>query len=119
MSKIAKIDLFVDQLENTISVYGTQGTHVKEMLGNSVSNNRTVSVNQLVNFLLSSPHRSERRLGKSLQSIYSLIRPTLGRIRREVYENNRTDAYDLSEFIHVVHYFQTDRNFRKVAGQVL
>lgn len=119
MSKVAKIDLFIEQIEEKVSTLGVTDSVVKPVVGDSIKNNRVISVSQLLRYLLNSSSSSDRKLGKSLNSLYSLVRPSLGRIRREVFENQRSDSFDYNEFIRIVHYFQTDRTFRKVAGQVL
>lgn len=116
---MAKVDTFIEQLEATVETLGTTDSLVKAEVGDSIFNHRTISVSQLIRFLLNSSKRSERNLGESLNVVYSMIRPALGRVRREVFENSRTDAYDYSEFINLLRYYQSDRGFRKAAGRVL
>lgn len=84
---------FFNQLNTVVNSLDT--TDVKLTIGDSINNNRSLTVNQVIRFLLSSNVQQEIELGLSLQSVYGLIKADLLSSRI----NNRTDALDINEFI--------------------
>ena len=70
-------------------------TDVKLTIGDSINNNRTLTVGQVVRFLDSSRSRKNLKLGTSLQSVYELLRDDIKSNRI----NLRTDAIDINEFL--------------------
>lgn len=84
---------FFNQLNTVVNSLDT--ADVKLTIGDSINNNRSLTVNQVIRFLLSSNVQQEIELGLSLQSVYGLIKSDLLNSRI----NNRTDALDINEFI--------------------
>lgn len=86
---------FITDLQGVVDTYGT--TAIKETIGDSVNNNRTVTVNQLIRFLTSRRKANLRLLGLQLETVYAspLLKAGISEIR---FLTDRTDAIDFSEF---------------------
>jgi len=84
---------FYEQLANT--VVGLDPQEVKSIIGDSTNNHRTLTVNQVVRFLINSDATRNVGLGRKLRSVYSLIRNDIKNSR----VNSRTDAIDINEFL--------------------
>lgn len=98
-------------VENVNAIVENDGIdNIKSYIGDSVSNNRTVSVRQLIRYFVAT---REVHLAKNLEMAYSLLRNKIKRRRSSA----RTDAIDLSEFT------QTSRNLdtktKRRLGQLL
>lgn len=91
---MSKYQLFYTKLLNVVSDLDT--TEVKAAIGDSVNNNRTLTVGQVARFLTEAQSniRGGKTLGKNLINIYSLLRDDIVLNRT----NNRTDAIDINEF---------------------
>jgi hypothetical protein len=76
----------------------TNGRFIKKTVGDSTNNNRTVSVNQVVRALNGTKSRKLGNIRKNVQTVYPLVRGDI-RSLRTLRGVNRTDAYDLVEFI--------------------
>jgi len=87
------VNTFVNNVSTVVSTVGNNS--IKGYIGDSTNNHRTVTVNQLVRFLVESDNKYYRRLGYRLQSVYGALRAS-NRIRRST---GRTDAVDINELI--------------------
>ncbi len=92
MSK-PKYKNFFDTLTNV--VYSLDTVEVKLVLGDSINNNRTLTVSQVIRYLLSSSSRKNVALGRSLRTVFNELKEDIKFNRF----NNRTDAIDINEFI--------------------
>lgn len=88
-----KYEEFFTQLNNVLSTVGRND--VKERIGDSVNNNRTLTVSQVIRFLEGSRSAKNKRLGQSLLSVYNIIGTDAVSSRN----NNRVDALDINEFL--------------------
>lgn len=70
---------------------------VKEAIGDSSNNHRTLSVNQMIRFLSTRPSQRLVGLGNSLNNVYTIVRSSIASNR-----GRRTDAIDMSEFLGTV-----------------
>jgi hypothetical protein len=70
---------------------------IKSAIGDSISNNRTVTVSQLIRFLHTRRTPALKSLGNQLEIMYDLLFINLGEYRN----NFRTDAFDINEFLSV------------------
>jgi hypothetical protein len=70
---------------------------IKATVGDSVTNNRTLTVNQMVRYLnRKNSSTNQRAVGQALRSVYKM--PVVREQLRYNRENNcRTDSYDLNE----------------------
>lgn len=92
----ARYSTFITDLQGVVETYGTNA--IKTSIGDSVNNNRTVTVNQLIRFLSTRRKPKLRLLGQQLETLYSnpLIRAGVSDVR---FLTDRTDAIDLNEFV--------------------
>ena len=68
---------------------------VKLALGDSINNNRTLTVNQVIRFLTQAGTRRQVKLGNNLLNIFSILKDDIRANRG----NLRTDALDINEFL--------------------
>lgn len=112
-SKLQKLAIEVLEAYNSTKInqqgwqYSNRSELVKDRVGDSITNHRVPSVNQFIRYLTRYYASAEQReLGRRLKAAYTVLRPFL---RYDRY-NNRTDAYDLNEFINnadsVVHHWR-------------
>lgn len=88
---MAKYQNFYNNLYTTVE--GLNPNAVKASIGDSINNNRVLTVGQVVRFLSST--RGTKTLGTNLSNIFNLLRKDIISSR----PNNRTDAVDINEFI--------------------
>lgn len=83
---------------------------VKELIGDSTSNNRTVTVNQAIRYL---EYTGQRKTAKQVKAAYSVLRPVITYVR--AYDGVvRTDAIDLDEFVRTFrHEVMDTKNLRQ------
>jgi hypothetical protein len=86
---------FLEAIFNVLNGYTTDD--IKTTIGDSVNNNRTVSVRQLIRFLTTIKNTN---LANQLEVVYNHIRPTINHNRD--LKNFRTDAIDVGEFLEAV-----------------
>jgi len=89
--KNTKYYTFINELLGVLS--HTNPTSIKRSIGDSVDNNRTPSVNQVVRFL---NKRSNRRLAGNLRTVFNKLKSDI-KFNRAI-NTNRTDAFDVYEF---------------------
>lgn len=103
---------FFNQL-NTV-VNSLDPVEVKLTLGDSINNNRTLTVGQVVRFLTSTRNRRLTKIGTSLNNVFSIVRGDIKGSRN----NYRTDAIDINEFLN---FYQDsvirEGEFRNVVGR--
>ena len=101
-------------------VGGLDRNFVKETIGNSTSNNRTLTVNQVIRYLSSRRGVGLKSLGGQLESVYGDILPLIIASRKR--RNRRTDSVDINEFINT---FESrvinskSSNFKRTIGRVI
>jgi len=93
-----KYATFASALQGVLNKYGRNT--IKLAIGDSVGNNRTVTVNQLIRFLSTRRTLTLRVLGAQLQAVYALSLITEG-LEDLRWTNERTDAFDINEFLAV------------------
>ena len=87
-----KFETFFKQIAELRSVArGNQTKQIKRLIGDSTSNNRTLTVVQTIRYL---DVVGLDTLATQLDSVRPLIEQEVQKVR-----NNRTDAVDLSEFV--------------------
>lgn len=92
---------YVNFLENLVNVVNSlDKVDVKLTIGDSINNNRTLTVTQVIRYLSCAGNRRDLRLGVSLQYVFELLKYDIKNSRL----NYRTDAIDINEFIN----FYTD-----------
>lgn len=89
---MTKYQKFYNNLNITLE--GLNTSEVKATIGDSINNNRVLTVGQLVRFLTNAG-RTNKVLGSNLNIIYDLLRNDIVSSRL----NGRTDAIDINEFI--------------------
>ncbi len=91
---------------------------VKEAIGDSTNNNRTLTVNQVIRYLRVSPVKGNKKLVKQLTSVYDILREDIVSDRRQA--TRRTDAVDFNEFVTTYRsVVMDDRKKRLTIGKVL
>lgn len=97
-----KLSNFVSELSSTLESirpmwYAEDFTgRIKASVGDSLNNNRVPSVNQVIRFLTREESSTRQyKVGRILKNVYGLTRSELRTQRL----NDRTDAYDINEFI--------------------
>jgi len=88
---MSKVNTFYNNLIST--VYSIPTTEAKLLIGDSINNNRALTVGQVVRVL--SGIRGGKKLANNLSSVYEELRPFIVNTR----SNYRTDAVDINEFI--------------------
>lgn len=89
--------------------------YVKELIGDSVNNDRQLSVRQIVRFL----HvRGKHAEGYALEAVRQTLCRTMNRNRS--YSNYRSDAFDINELVRTVTTLDTNsvRNLSKIISKV-
>lgn len=94
--KMNKVQKLVNSIQRVITNVGNSG--IKSEVGDSVSNNRTVTVGQLVRFLNNSASGRRRGLGNQVSTVYA-SRSVKSLIRAARSTSNRTDAVDATELL--------------------
>lgn len=91
-----KVQRLVTSIERVVSVVGNEA--IKAEVGDSVSNNRTVTVGQLLRFLNNSASNRRKGLGAKVELVYTnrRIRNLLKATRKA---SQRTDAIDVNELL--------------------
>lgn len=75
-------------------------TQIKETIGDSTNNNRVVTVSQVIRYLTrKNASTAQRRLGINIRIRYNTDQL---KIRRDMNWSNRTDAFDINEFLGLV-----------------
>ena len=73
---------------------------LKSSIGDSVHNNRVISVNQLVRYLTTSKNRGDKVTGKRLEKVHNkLLKNYITFGSRPFRKVKRNDAVDINEFI--------------------
>lgn len=89
--------------------------HVKYQIGDSINNNRTLTVNQVIRSL---KYNNRTKVAKQLQTIYTFLIEDIKCDRSET--TNRTDAIDINELVSTYRAIvMNDRRHRNTIGQLL
>lgn len=91
---MAKYRTFFNNLISVLNRYGTDD--IKQAIGDSVNNNRTVTVRQVIRFLQTRRNATFKSLAQDLDFAYDSLRQDI--LDHRV-DNSRTDAFDINEFI--------------------
>lgn len=89
MSKVSK---FYNKLTTALNKVET--IEAKLIIGDSINNHRTLTVNQVVRYFRESGVRGGKTLANNLEISYIALRPLIEVAR----DNNRSDAIDINEF---------------------
>jgi len=114
---MTKTDTFVNQVTNVTSTLSRNYT--KQLILDSTNNNRTLSVNQVVRYLNDSFFPEDLTLAANIATVknFLLKNKLLQRVRRN---NNRTDAYDVTEFLTALNRYDVRNPSRKsVVGRLI
>lgn len=94
------------------NVRGENGVVAKAIIGASIDNHRTLTLNQTVQYLLAI---RKVKLAKQLQAVSEVIVPEI-----KVNRSNRTDAIDLSEFVNTYrNYVMNTKTLRRTVAAKL
>lgn len=96
MNKVLKL---VNSIERVVTNVGNAG--IKVEVGDSVSNNRTATVSQLIRFLNNSASGRRRGLGNQIATAYQ-SQGVKALLRASRKASNRTDAIDVTELVTVL-----------------
>lgn len=89
---------------------------VKTTVKDSLKNNRTPTVNQIIRFTAES---KDKRLTKEISAVYVILKPYMSYARTER-GSKRTDAYDINELVLVYRdRVMNKKQFRRQIGQIL
>lgn len=93
-----------------------QTLFAKEVIGAATNNNRTLTVNQTIQYLEAI---GQKKLAKQVKAAYSVLRPTVQEQR--IYDGVlRTDAIDIDEFVRVYREeVMNTKNLRKQVSNAL
>lgn len=96
--------------------YSANSDSVKDLIGDSTQNNRTVTVNQVHRYLVQTGQVTN---AERLAATYEVLRPIIKSTR--LYDGcQRTDAIDIDEFVRVYrHEVMDTKNQRKKISTVL
>lgn len=91
---------FVNEVNNEVKVYASN-QEIKEYLGDSTINHRVATVRQTIRYL---EQTTLTDLPVKLETVYNFLlkKGLFNKARRR---NNRTDAYDINEFLYVMNRF--------------
>jgi len=106
---------FINLLGSLVEDLNT--SHVKSTIGDSINNNRVLTVSQVIRFLESANGlRGSKKLARNLSNVYEFLRQDIVETRI----NKRTDAIDINEFIvFYTHSVIGIGEFREIIGRTL
>jgi hypothetical protein len=111
MAKInALVNVVRDEVSNLSNNFG-----VKMNIGDSIDNNRVITVRQTIRYLNNDP--TVRTVGQDLDTVYSFLlkQGLFKKLRRN---KNRSDAYDINEFFTVFNrYVNNNPVLKSVLGR--
>lgn len=90
---MSKVNTFFNNISTVVN--GLNTNTVKATIGDSVNNNRTLTVSQVIRYLTTRRKSNLKLLGNQLDVAYGILRPEIvaGRL------SFRTDAIDINEFL--------------------
>lgn len=112
----SRVERLVSEINEELTFW-TNSYGVKLSVGDSVNNNRVLSIRQAIRFL--ADNNVGGLLSRDLDQVYTILRQKnlFKKLRRN---NNRTDAYDLSELNAVVNkYVANDSSLKSTLGRVI
>lgn len=109
MRKFQKYFLELARLNYKLKIYKNA---VKEEIGDSINNNRTLSVNQVLRYL------NGHKTAKNITTVYSVLKPYIKNDRKV--STKRTDAIDMGELVATYRaVVMDDKKLRKTLGRKL
>lgn len=107
-----KFEQFFTNIATVRSVLrGTIAKQVKQAIGDSVNNNRTLTVSQTIRFLETN---GQKALANQLRKVNTVLEPRIRNSRQ------RTDAVDISEFVSTYRQLvMNNKELRRDIGNVL
>lgn len=109
-----KVERFVDRVEKLKKT--ENNSTIKALAGDSTQNHRTPTVSQIVNLAIYEGN-VDLAMDLTFTNNYLLKNELLKRVRRN---NNRTDAYDINEFLKALRrYVVSSPNRRKEVNQLI
>lgn len=113
-----KFQAFFLRIANLRQELVTVTPMVKEAIGDSTNNNRTLTVNQVIRYLKVSPVKGNKKLVRQLASVYDILREDIIVDRKR--STRRSDAVDFNEFVTTYRAIvMDDRKKRLSIGKVL
>lgn len=111
-------EFFYELLKTTQSL-NIQKDFFKDLIGDSIENNRTLTVNQVLRFQASTfSTRNGKRFAKKLKTVYNILRPHIKSDRKAT--TKRTDAIDINELVSTYRaVVMNDRKLRQTIGQTI
>lgn len=108
-----KFEQFFNNIATVRSVLrGNLAKQVKQTIGDSVNNNRTLTVSQTIRFL---ENNGQKALANQLRKVNTVIEPVIRSSGRQ-----RTDAVDISEFVNTYRtVVMNSRELRRDVGNLL
>lgn len=106
----SKVDRLINKVVDIVN--NTTSENVQAAVGDSVNNNRIVSVNQTIRYLRQTA--TNWTLGADLNRAYQALRRQ-GAFKRLRRNKNRTDAIDMNELLDVVDRLNTTK--KREVGQ--
>jgi len=94
---------------------------VKEVIGDSVNNHRTLSVNQVIRYAKANQVRNGKRVAKQIRNVYYILKPLIKHDRTNGGTGRyRTDAIDFNELVSTYRaVVMNDRELRSVIGRAV
>lgn len=113
MRKFEQVFKNIADLRSTVR--GEGGILAKAIIGASIHNNRTLSVNQTIQYLNAI---GKKKLAKEIATVYPVLRPYI--VQDRVTNTRRTDAIDLAELVDTYRaVVMEDRKLRRVISSKL
>lgn len=90
---MSKVSNFYNSLQGILAKTDTLGA--KLTIGDSINNNRALTVSQVIRFFEESSFSGSKKLSYNLASVFEEVRPMILNTRT----TRRTDAVDINEFV--------------------
>ena len=111
-----KVERLANRVRREVSMY-SDSQEVKGSVGGSVNNNRVPTVRQTISYLNLSSFSAG--VAQDLEQVYGILlkKQLFAKLRRK---NNRSDAYDINEFLTVVTKFVSkDSGLKSTLGKAI
>jgi len=111
-----KFEVFFNKIATLRSdLRGENGMTAKVIIGASIDNHRTLSVNQTIQYLLAI---RKVKLAKQLETIYPVLKPEIVSKRLDL--TKRSDAIDIAEFVDTYrHLVMNNKLYRRTVATQL
>lgn len=116
MRKFQKFFLKVAQIRSELK--GNNLVYVKEVIGDSANNKRTLTVNQLIRYLSLGEVRGDKKLARQIKAVFPVLKSEIVGARRDL--TQRTDAIDVTEFVNTYrHVVMNNKLYRRTVATKL